>query len=472
MPTVPSPARSLTITRVLQGRVELNWLPPSEPNGEVHYVIEYKREDSGNWTSVNTTSDSTHYNLTGLHNGTNYSIRVVAVNSAGRATIMPTSNTATLNVGGIVAGVVVVFLLIMTLLTAGAAIMVRTKQRKWKTSHDVEEKTEPPGNTKREEREEAEIALHCEIVEQELKSESCDIRAQLLGEGNPGEVAGMNFTGEYYEIIDGQSVPLKPELHGESNNGHLTDKPTGKPNVVYAVIDKSKKKKPKTKDSGQSTKKGHRSDVEYIACSSPLQEDWLVNTEHKANHDDVGQVHSNDANGTGPQSEPCNPNVVYTVVDKSKKKRKEKTQGGASATTTQGAYTEEQHYEWSSAFGQDWLGNVVGGKPEGNHVDVEQGSTSNDAKGTDPQSEPCNPNAMYAVVNKSKKTNKGKTKAPTQVDKAQMDDISGDACEPLMQQSDGVQSNERFHTKCTNSRGAYIGVGAYAASRMEFNASN
>ena len=75
---------------MFQDGVELNWLPPTEPNGEVHYVVEYKREDSGNWTSVNTTSDSTLYNLTGLHSGTSYTIRVVAVNSAGRAPITPT----------------------------------------------------------------------------------------------------------------------------------------------------------------------------------------------------------------------------------------------------------------------------------------------------------------------------------------------------------------------------------------------
>ena len=81
---------------MFQGGVELNWLPPTEPNGEVHYVVEYKREDSGNWTSVNTTSDSTHYNLTGLHSGTNYTIRVVAVNSTGRAPTTPTAgSTAT-----------------------------------------------------------------------------------------------------------------------------------------------------------------------------------------------------------------------------------------------------------------------------------------------------------------------------------------------------------------------------------------
>ena len=55
-----------------------------------------------------------------------------------------------------------------------------------------------------------------------------------------------------------------------------------------------------------------------------------------------------------------NQNAVYAVVDKSKKKKQKKTQDGASATNTQGADTEEQYYEWSSVFGQDWFGNVVG----------------------------------------------------------------------------------------------------------------
>ena len=91
--TVASPARALTVTRVFQDGIELNWLPPTEPNGEVHYVVEYKSEDSGSWTSVNTTSDSTHYNLTGLHSGTNYTIRVVAVKGAGRTSNIPTAST-------------------------------------------------------------------------------------------------------------------------------------------------------------------------------------------------------------------------------------------------------------------------------------------------------------------------------------------------------------------------------------------
>ena len=58
--------------------------------------MEYKREHSGSWTSVNTASDSTHYNLTGLHSGTSYTVRVVAVKGAGRTSnIPPASSTAT-----------------------------------------------------------------------------------------------------------------------------------------------------------------------------------------------------------------------------------------------------------------------------------------------------------------------------------------------------------------------------------------
>ena len=64
-----------------------------EPNGEVHYVVEYKREDSRSWTSIDTVSNNTHYNLTGLHSGSSYTIRVVAVNSAGRAKSMPAKTT-------------------------------------------------------------------------------------------------------------------------------------------------------------------------------------------------------------------------------------------------------------------------------------------------------------------------------------------------------------------------------------------
>ena len=119
--------------------------------------------------------------------------------------------------------------------------------------------------------------------------------------------------------------------------------------------------------------------------------------------------------GTGPQ---CNhtkdhcddqpkgdPNAVYAVVDKSKKKKHEKTQGGASATTTQGADIEEQHYE-HSGFGQDWFGTAVEVNPEATLTNA--GCSSTNTETNDPQSEPynVNPNALYAVVDKSKKRRK------------------------------------------------------------------
>ena len=64
--------------------IELNWIPPLQPNGDVHYLIQYKND--GNTTaSVNTLSESTYYNLTGLQRGVTYNITVVAVNSAGRS---------------------------------------------------------------------------------------------------------------------------------------------------------------------------------------------------------------------------------------------------------------------------------------------------------------------------------------------------------------------------------------------------
>ena len=81
------------------------------------------------------------------------------------------------------------------------------------------------------------------------------------------------------------------------------------------------------------------------------------------------------------QSTRDTPDALYAVVDKSKKKKQEKTQDGASATTTQGADTEEQHYEWSSGLGQDWFENVVE-----EHGEVGQESLSNEANETGPQS--------------------------------------------------------------------------------------
>ena len=83
--TVPTAPQTVTITRMLQDGVELNWLPPTEPNGEVHYVIYYTPK-GGTEQSIDTGSDLTHYNLTGLERNRVYTnIAVQAVNIIGRS---------------------------------------------------------------------------------------------------------------------------------------------------------------------------------------------------------------------------------------------------------------------------------------------------------------------------------------------------------------------------------------------------
>ena len=81
----PSPPRDPSITREIQDGIELNWLPPTEPNGEVHYVIYYTPE-GGMEQSNDTGSNLTHYNLTGLERNRVYTnIAVQAVNSIRRS---------------------------------------------------------------------------------------------------------------------------------------------------------------------------------------------------------------------------------------------------------------------------------------------------------------------------------------------------------------------------------------------------
>ena len=81
--SVPTHPRDATITRVQADSAELNWLPPTEPNGEVHYFIYYTPEGDTE-QSIDTGSNLTHYNLTGLERNRVYtSIAVQAVNSIG-----------------------------------------------------------------------------------------------------------------------------------------------------------------------------------------------------------------------------------------------------------------------------------------------------------------------------------------------------------------------------------------------------
>ena len=83
MNSEPSAPRNPCILGESRDGIELNWIPPQEPNGDVYYLI-----DDGNRT-VNTSSGSTYFNLTGLQRGVTYNITVVAVNSAGRSDTGP-----------------------------------------------------------------------------------------------------------------------------------------------------------------------------------------------------------------------------------------------------------------------------------------------------------------------------------------------------------------------------------------------
>ena len=89
--TVPSAPRALSITRIIEAGIELNWLPPTEPNGELQYVIYYTPE-GGTEQSIDTGSNLTHYNLTGLDRNRVYTnIAVEAFNSvesSGRSAII------------------------------------------------------------------------------------------------------------------------------------------------------------------------------------------------------------------------------------------------------------------------------------------------------------------------------------------------------------------------------------------------
>ena len=63
--------------------IELNWIPPREPNGDIrHYIIKYTTQN-GIQQEINTANNINYYNLTGLERGQTYNITVVAVNAAG-----------------------------------------------------------------------------------------------------------------------------------------------------------------------------------------------------------------------------------------------------------------------------------------------------------------------------------------------------------------------------------------------------
>ena len=316
----------MTVTRVLQDGVELNWLPPTEPNGEVHYVIEYKREDSGNWTSANTTSE-THYNLTGLLSGTNHTVRVVAVKSVGRQPITFASNSASVNILGLVAGAAAAILLLLTLLTTIVVIVVvvrRMKQKKgtykfpceWEQRQEYRVGSQMNGSREQLEaiEEDADFAVHCDRVGQHVDGLH-DTSTDALTEGqDPDEV-----TGGYYAVIDASQE--EAELNN-TNIGQMSDSPTDSPDPVYAVVDKSKKKRGGFR--ATTVQDCQSEDLEWhYEFSSVIGVDWFGNV-----IDEILEGRQceavKDTNDSIPKPEPGNPNAVYAVVDKSKKRNRGK----------------------------------------------------------------------------------------------------------------------------------------------------
>ena len=308
-----------------------------------------------------------------------------------------------------IAGVVAVgAILLVTLLIASAITVAVLRRRKRRKGVVPVEGTEGP--------EVIGISLTPTTNNQQENIEASGEREDLhhrsadaLGQSCPRMMTAVRTAGDYYDIID---VPSQEGTGPQCNHtkDHCDDQPKGDPNAVYAVVDKSKKKKQEKTQGGASatTTQGADTEEQHYECSSGLGQDWLGNVvEPELNHGGIEQASPfNNATETIPQSESCNPSAVYAVVDKSKKKKQEKTQGGASAITTQGADTEEQHYEYSNVVGQDWFETAVEVNPEATLTNA--GCSSTDTETNDPQSEPynVNPNALYAVVDKSKKRRK------------------------------------------------------------------
>ena len=77
---VPSLPRDLKVSRVFPDGVELNWIPPREPNGDIFEMI--VKVYPGRKTFC---SNINYFNITGLEHGTTYAFSVSALNEAGKS---------------------------------------------------------------------------------------------------------------------------------------------------------------------------------------------------------------------------------------------------------------------------------------------------------------------------------------------------------------------------------------------------
>ena len=187
-------------------------------------------------------------------------------------------------------------------------------------------------------------------------------------------------------------------------------------------------------------------------------------------HEEISHSEKADAKETGLQSGSYDPNRVYAEVDKSKKKKNRNAEGGPSATTAQSVDIVEQHYEVSGVFGQDWFGNEVGEKYEGNLGDVGKGSPSSTAKAIDQLVEPCAPNTVDALVDKNKKRNMEKLNSALKENGVQMQNSSNrETCEANTQQNDGGQNSGQQFPRGAQMRTPYTGIGLHSTQDMELS---
>ena len=297
----------------------------------------------------------------------------------------------------VLSGVAVSFLL-LALLIAGIIVglvllrRAKRKRRSLKTrtpsieSMECTKVLEEPQGT-----EESPAGNRCEHciddvrVEQyveELNHESANVlRKRSLDrvEGNR-----IRYNVDYDEIDAAEILSRDWDRHSTVEEGLQVDQPTDTPDAVYAVVDKSRKKKKGESEGDQSTiaTQDPYTEEQHYESSTVIGMDWL-GTEMKPEGDASGVEMgspSGDPKVTGLQSESCEPNAVYAVVDKSKKKKKGKTEGDQSTTATQDPYTEVQHYESSTVLGMDWVQNEVNSNEDVG--ETKKGSSSDDLKVT------------------------------------------------------------------------------------------
>ena len=228
--------------------------------------------------------------------------------------------------------------LLLALLIAGIiarVVLLRRAKRKEgslqkrspsvKSMECIEKVEEPQGKVKKPTADdECEHCIDDVRVEQyveELNHESDNVLRK--GSLDRVEGNGIRYNGDYDEIDAAEILSRNWDRHGTVENDQQDEKPSSTPDAVYAVVDKSKKKKKGKTEGDQSTTatQDPYTEEQHYESSTVIGKDWMGN---KVNpNGDAGETEKGSPSGdpkvTGLQSEPCDPNAVYAVIDKSKK---------------------------------------------------------------------------------------------------------------------------------------------------------